>query len=108
MKQTITEKDIERLVGKFIIEIDSDNPIRLNQKGVDLGFYFEKRIKFVAFSKDGVMLSSLYGNTIEHTTERFVSYFNDYLGEPKGRRFHRLLFHDELAILFKFLLERNY
>ncbi len=47
MKQTITEKDIDKLAGRFILELNSDEPIRLTDKKADLPFYFEKRISIL-------------------------------------------------------------
>jgi len=108
MKQTIKEADLDKLAGRFIIQIDTDNPITLKDRGINLSFYLEKRIRFISYGKDCVISSDLYGNTFSYTKEKFVDMFNEYLGDSKGQRYHRLLYTEELDVLFDWMKRRNY
>lgn len=118
MKQTITEKDLDKIAGKFIIQIDADKPIRLtdfrmvSEKNT-LEFYLYKRVRFVMFGctdkgEKTMIESDLFGNTLSCTREEFVEKFNNYLGDSKGKRYHRLLYAEELQVVFDFMTKRNY
>jgi len=109
MKQTITIEDLNLIVGKFIIEINTEEPnLKLTADKVDLEFYFAKRINFIAYGGDGIIRIDLYGNSSTTTCEKFVEWFNDYVGNSKGERFHRLLYNKELDLIFNFIKTRNY
>jgi hypothetical protein len=115
MKQLITVEDISRLTGRFIIQVNTDNPVFLNEvKKESLPFYFEKRVKMVATSpynrKDEtkILVVGLYGDSCEYTKEKFVDYFNEYLGDSKGERFHRLLTQKEMDVVNGFIKSRQY
>jgi len=108
MRQVITAADIPRLIGRYILQLNSDDNKCLTDKKVDVPFYLEKRISFVSYGMDGIVLIGLYGNNMAFTNEAFVEYFNNYLGDSKGTRFHRLLYTDELELVFKFIKSRNY
>lgn len=114
MKFTINEEDLNKIVGRFIIQINSDKPsFRLTDRDVDLSFYFAKRIKFVSFGGEGIIASDLYGNTHTKTIPSFIKVFNNYeyehmREEEKGKRYHRLLYGEELELVFNFIRQRNY
>lgn len=109
MKQTLlSEKEIEQVIGKFIIEVNYDDPIFINEVSTSrLSFLFEKRIRFVSWSQERevsrVVITCPYGLSYSKTKERFVEYFNG-----TDTRFHRLLTSKELDVLFKFIKEKNY
>lgn len=101
MKQTITIEDLDKIAGKFILQLNSDKPIRLTDKNIDLDFYLHKRVKFIMFGNTGkedktMIKSDLFGNTTILTRDKFVEVFNHYYGEPTDKRYHRLLYADEL------------
>lgn len=108
MKQTITEKDLDKIVGRFILQLDIDKPTLLTDRGVDLEFYLIKRVNFIMFGGSGIIATDLFGNTMTRSKESFIEMFNDYLGDSKGLRYHRLLHSDELQLVFDFLKKRNY
>lgn len=109
MKQTITKEDLNLIVGKFIIEINSEeSSLKLTDEKVNLNFYLEKRVRWISFGGDGIIKSDLYGGSLTITEDRFVEWFNDYVGDSKGERFHRLLYSKELDIVFDFIKRRNY
>lgn len=108
MKQTITENDLVLLGGKFIIELNTEQPIELTDNKVNLDFYLIKRVNFISFNNGNVITSDLVGNTLTYSKEKFIEWFNDYLGESKGTRYHRLLYNKELDIVFDFIKNRNY
>ena len=109
MKQTITKGDLNLIVGKFIIEINSDEPtLKLTDEKVNRNFYLEKRVRWISFGGDGIIKSDLYGGSMTMTEDRFVEYFNDYIGDSKSERFHRILYSKELDVVFDFIKSRNY
>lgn len=108
MKQTITIKDLDLIAGKFILQLNSEEPIKLTDHKLDLEFYLVKRVNFIAYGDKGVISSDLFGNTHSHSKEDFVEMFNNYLGESKGTRYHRLLYAKELDVLFDWMKKRNY
>lgn len=116
MRFIINEDDINDLVGKFIVQMNTETPnLKLTDSKVDLEFYLVKRVRFLMYGGKGVMETDLFGNTHDYTKEKFVTVFNDYdfgngedLTKSKGKRFHRLLTGKELELVFKFLKERNY
>lgn len=108
MKQTITKEDLKLIVGRFIVEINTDeSALKLTDK-VNLDFYLEKRVRWISYGGDGIIKSDLYGGSMTMTEDRFVEWFNDYIGNPKGKRFHRLLYSKELDVVFNFIKSRNY
>jgi hypothetical protein len=115
MKQTITIDNINRLLGRFIIQVNSDGPVFLNEvKKEALPFYFEKRVKMVAespYNRDEetkILIVGLYGDSREYTKEKFIEYFNEYIGDSKGERFHRLLTQKEVDVVNEFIKSRQY
>jgi len=109
MKQIITKHDLKLIVGKFIIEINSDeSTLKLTDENVNIDFYLEKRVRWISFGGDGIIKSDLYGGSLTITEDRFVEWFNEYIGTTKGERFHRLLYSTELDIVFDFIKSRNY
>lgn len=108
MKQTITKDDLRLIAGKFIIQLDSDKPVTLTEKNINLDFYLNKRIRFVSFGKEGIITSDLFGNTFNYSDDKFIEMFNEYLGDSKGKRYHRLLYNKELDLVFNFMKNRNY
>ncbi len=115
MKQTITLDDISRLTGRFIIQVDTDKPVFLNDvKKERLPFYFEKRVKMIAhgpYNRDEdskILVVGLYGDSHDYTKEKFVEFFNEYLGDSKGQRYHRLLTQKEVSIVTEFIKSRQY
>ena len=112
MKMIIqTEKDLQFLQGKFVLQVNTNTPDQTLME-CDWGFVKEKRLKIVC----GLGFADLYGNVYTHKTfEDFKNVFNDYLyshmiekGEPGGDRFHRLLTNKELDYLRNKLKEENY
>lgn len=113
MKLIITQNDLNKIVGRFIIQLNTgDNEIQyLNDSTCNLDFYLTKRIYFISWgiNIDSIIKSDLFGNSYELTIERFLEIFNDYKHSDKsGDRYHRLLTSKELDIVFKFLKEKNY
>jgi hypothetical protein len=113
MKLTITEKDLDKIVGKFIIQLNTgDNQTQyINNGNCNLDFYLHKRIYFIMWGIkiDTVIKSDLFGNTFEMPTSKFLDFFNEYkFDDESGKRYHRLLTSRELDIVFKFIKERNY
>ena len=96
------------VAGKFIIQLDTEKPVKLTDRQINLDFYLVKRVRFVMYGGKGVMESDLFGNTLSWTKEDFVDMFNNYLGESKGTRYHRLLYSAELDVLFDWMKKRNY
>lgn len=99
---------MNKVVGKFILQLNVDSPVLLTDRGIDLEFYLIKRIKFVMLGGAGIIETDLFGNTMTHSKEKFIEMFNDYLGDSKGTRYHRLLYGAELDLVFDFLKKRNY
>lgn len=112
MKLIITENDLSKIVGKFIIQLNSEDDIQyLTDQKCNLDFYLTKRIYFIAWgiTNDHIIKSDLFGNTFEISTKRFLEVFNEYkFNDESGKRYHRLLMSKELDIVFKFLKEKNY
>lgn len=112
MKLIITENDLSKIVGKFIIQLNSEDDIQyLTDQKCNLDFYLTKRIYFIAWgiTNDHIIKSDLFGNTFEISTKRFLEVFNEYkFNDEYGKRYHRLLMSKELDIVFKFLKEKNY
>ncbi len=109
MKQTITIEDISRLLGRFIIQVDTDKPVFLNEVKKDaLEFYIVKRVSFICSHEGLILKSDLFGNTFGYTKEKFVEVFNEYLGDSKGQRYHRLLTQREMDIVSDFMKSRQY
>lgn len=108
MKQTITIDELDLVAGKFVIQLNTENPIKLNNRGVDIEFYMEKRIRLISYGGKGIIESDLFGNTFSYTKKDFVDKFNNYLGESKGTRYHRLLYSAELDVVFNWMKKRNY
>lgn len=112
MKMMInTEKDLQMLQGKFVLQINSDEPDK-TLMNFAWGFAKEKRLKLVC----GKGFVNLYGNVYNcETFEEFQRIFNNYLfdhmikeGKTDGGRFHRLLTNNELDFLAQKLKEENY
>ena len=112
MKLIITENDLSKIVGRFIIQLNTGEEIQyLTDKNCNIDFYLTKRIYFITWgtSKDCIIKCDLFGNTIEKNTKTFLEWFNEYkFNDESGKRYHRLLTSKELDIVFKFLKERNY
>lgn len=106
-----TEKDLEFLQGKFVLQVDSNQPNNMIWSG-SWSFVKEKRLKIVV----GTCFADLYGYISEKRTfEDFKDIFNNYLfpfmkekGEVGGKRFHRLLTSKEIEWLCEKLKEENY
>jgi len=111
MKQTITIADLNLITGKFILELNiEDFSLKLTddkaRKNID--FYLEKRILWISYGGEGIIQTDLFGGSHTITKEKFVEWFNDYVGDSKGTRFHRILYSKELDIIFDFIKSRNY
>jgi len=119
MQQLIKLETIEQLNGKYIIQLNHDNPNVDITKG-DAGFWMEKRIRLVTFigtrqliknynavtnEKMLVAESSIYGTEFLRTLEEYVKHFN---GEDQSSRFHRLLTAKEIRWYAEELVKRNY
>lgn len=112
--QIQTEKDLQHLQGKFVLEINSDEPDKtLIEFG--WGFVKEKRLYLIA----GYKFITLYGDIrdskdFEHFKMRFNSYIFDHStvgaaeGILDGKRFYRLLTSKELDYLCTKMKEENY
>ncbi len=101
MKMTITANDVKNLTGKFIVQLNSDDPDCDIKK--DWEFYKEKRISFVSELN---MIGFYYNHGSFDTTEEFVNYFNTPNG--KDERFHKLLTNKELDFVLSKIKENNY
>lgn len=111
MKMLIqTEKDLQSLQGKFILQVNSNEP---DKQLMDFTWSFavEKRLKLVI----GTGFVDLTGyRTTYDSFERFKKVFNSYLfkhheeeGKTDGGRFCRLLTSKEIDYLCKKLKEEN-
>ena len=113
MKLIITKNDLPKIIGRFIIQLNSgENEIQyLTNENCNLDFYLAKRIYFITWgiNKDSIIECDLFGNSFELSTESFLEVFNEYkFKDESGKRYHRLLTSKELDIVFKFIKERNY
>jgi hypothetical protein len=97
-----TEKDVMSLTGKWIIQLNCDNPDETITEG-NWGFMKEKRLSFVV----GLRTQGFYyqHGKDKNTWEDFVEYFNN---PSSGDRFHRLLTSKELDFMNKKLKEDNF
>lgn len=119
MKQVITEKDINSLLGKFVVQLDArdDEPDYTARFRSNPGFWLEKRITFIgqlcscdgypAIKRDEENTTLIINNGFYYThgvfsKEEFVTYFNHYITKEVGgkdrtdARYHRLLTNKEL------------
>lgn len=108
MKMIIqSEKDLQMLQGKFVIQIDSKVPDK-TLMDYEWGFVKEKRLKLIC----GNGFADLYGYVQKYDSfEEFKNLFNNYswdLGVTDGGRFHRLLTNKELDYLLGKIKEENY
>lgn len=113
MKMRITNKDVRKLSGKFIIQIDSEKEdVVLND--TNWGFYQEKRISLVCGLK---LVGFFYERKSFETEDEFVMFFNDFVCHStkpdmveaqKGKRFHRLLTSKEIDFVCQKIKSENY
>lgn len=99
-----TKNDVNKLSGKWIIQINSDEPdLEITEK--NWGFLSEKRISFVV----GLQLVGLwYLHSNFDTWEELAFRINHYVkGESENTRFHRLLTNKELDFLNKKFKEKQ-
>lgn len=110
MKQTIVDSDIlTRLSGRYIIQLNSDDHIRLDRISESrVSFFIEKRVSLIACEGTKVMLIDPYGGVMTYGIDEFVEFFNNYLGSSKGKRYHRLMTTEEIKVLFDFISKRQY
>lgn len=122
MRQLITEKDVNNIVGRWVVEIDNTlerENFKLTESKND-GFWLEKRISFVGtiYSIDGaphiklerkksfIIMNGIYYTHGVYTPEEFVEYFNNGY-KSKKERFCRLLTNKELDWLNERLKNRS-
>ena len=109
MKLFIFPHDVKNLIGKFIVQIDTHKP-DAEIGASNWGFYKEKRISFVCKNEEGGV--DLQGFFYQHRSFKsdaeFIEYFNNYTGEIKGERFHRLLTNKELDFICSELKLNNF
>lgn len=106
-----TEKDLQFLQGKFVLQINNDTPDKMLMD-MDWGFAKTKRLYLVC----GIGFADLCGGISKYETfEEFKNIFNNYLfkhmiknGETNGGRFYRLLTTKEIKYLATKLIEENY
>jgi len=94
----LSEKDVRSLNGKWIIQVNIDNPdYTITEE--NWGFVSEKRLSLVT----GLRMTGLwYDHGDFKTWEEFAFRFNHYLeGESKDTRFHRLLTNKEIDFISK-------
>jgi hypothetical protein len=110
MKLTITTKDVNFLTGKFIIQVNSNEPdYTITEKNWE--FVKEKRLSFVCGLN---IMGFYYVHQTFKTEEEFVEYFNNYVftgvcaDKYNGERFHRLLTSKEIDFVCKKMKESNY
>lgn len=108
MKMIIqSEKDLQMLQGKFVIQIDSKVPDK-TLMDYEWGFVKEKRLKLIC----GNGFADLYGYVQKYDSfEEFKNLFNNYSWDFRvtdGGRFHRLLTNKELDYLLGKIKEENY
>jgi len=118
MKMLINENDIKSIVGRFIVQLDSDNPDIDITKSPTPEFWLEKRIslvttidKFKNEYEGGICVAGLYYNHAKIMKKsEFVEYFNHYYDKDDARdkRFHRLLTSKELCWLFEQMKKNQY
>lgn len=106
-----TEKDLENIQGKFVIQINFTEPDK-TLMDFNWAFVKEKRLKMVV----GFGFVDLFGGQRDYESfDRFKKIFNQYLykleeenGGIGGERFHRLLTGKEIDYLAQKLKEENY
>lgn len=106
-----SEKDLEKLQGKFVLQINSNEPDK-TLPNFDWGFVREKRLKLIS----GLGYVDLFGYRYDFKSfEKFKAWFNDFLydhmikeGKTGGDRFHRLLTDTEIDYLCEKLKQENY
>jgi hypothetical protein len=92
----LSQKDVQSLNGKWILQVDSSNPdYTINES--NWNFIVEKRLSLVT----GLRMTGIwYDHGDFKTWEEFTFKFNHYLeGENKDKRFHRLLTHKEIDFI---------
>lgn len=92
----LSQKDVESLNGKWIVQVNTDNPdFIINDNNWD--FVSEKRLSLVT----GLRMTGLwYDHGDFKTWEEFAFKFNHYSnGDSKDKRFHRLLTNKEVDFI---------
>ncbi len=102
-----SEKDVQSLTGKWIIQINSDTPDKtLNEE--NWSFMSEKRLSLVIGLKwQGLWYEHGNFETWEAFAKRFNNYEFDHDPHLTGKRFHRLLTSNEIDFLCKKFKENN-
>lgn len=105
-------KDLDDLYGKFVIQLNEDNPIYINDlTEKEREFYYAKRIWLITYGlgpseeEEHVVKVNLYGQSFPVLKSKYLEYFNT---PNDGERFHRLLTSKELDCLFEWIKKRNY
>jgi len=109
MKMVITENDVYKLTGKFIIQLDTDKPDQ-TLTDENWSFFKDKRITFISGLK---WCGFYYEHQNFESKEDFVEYFNNYVylnsdKKETGKIFHRLLSSKELDFVLSKMKEENY
>ena len=111
MKSIITDNDFHHLLGKFVIQVNSDDEYPDLRKNID--FYLEKRIKMVTevyrrelpnlivLAKPHLVFSMSY------TKDEFIAKWNSWATEIGCKRHYRLMTKGELTILFNHLINER-
>ena len=103
---SIDDKDLTYLAGMFIIEMDNDdfrNSV-LDKKGNIDGFWIEKRISFLAITKEERNQKySLCGLYYPHSKEMKSEEMVEYINRDRDRHY-RLLNPDEVKAIQEYKL----
>lgn len=100
MRMIITNKDVQYLTGKFIIEINDEDEDTFELTDKNWEFYKEKRISFISGIK---WLGFYYEHNNIESVEDFVENFN-----PRNGRFRRLLSSKELEFVLNKMKQEIY
>jgi hypothetical protein len=127
MRQIITREDINKISGKWIVELSFEDEHRDFTRAGNPDFWLEKRISFISTvnrnwfvpkeirrrddSEQLVLENGLYYNTAPFTIDEYLHHFNGTkspTSEREPTRFSRLLTTKELKWLFKHLKQNIY
>lgn len=111
---TISEKDLDRIKGRFIIKVTANAETIEGMSDEHLAYQLEKKIGYVGTfrgDKDGenCLLYGIFHPTDGHTiTARTGKEFVDFFNNPSLSESFRLLYGSELRRLFSYMEKTNY
>ena len=97
--EILTSKDVQSLIGKFVVQLDINNP----DASIATDFHLEKRIRFISkIDNLGYCFNGFYYSFEPCKEQEFIEKWNN----PKGR-FWRPLNKKELEWLFNKMISQE-